>query len=117
VVEAIHREFVPKVDEPLFAEEVLKLYEREALPTDAEAHSLAPFNAYFSYKDRALYWCDKFKQLLDDKTRQGLTLQDFDYKNLAFINELEKWIKSGNVQEQLERVLQEERRKWGLADN
>jgi hypothetical protein len=117
VVETIRRDFVPKVDEPLIVEEVLKLYEHEVLPTSGQAYSLAPWNAYLGYCDRALYWCARFKELIDEKRTKGLTLQDFDYKNLAFINELEKWIKSGNVQEQLERVLQEERRKWGLADN
>lgn len=113
VVEAIRREFVPSVDRPLVAEEVLELYEREANPPRSpDAYSLAPLNAYLGHDKRALYWCSRFTDLVNEV---GNPWQDFDYKRRAFLDQLEQWLKAGEAKQQLERVLQEERRKWGLA--
>jgi hypothetical protein len=112
VVEAIRAEFVPCVDSPLVAEEVLQLYERKAHPTSAEAYSLAPFNAYLGHDTRALYWCSRFTELVNEL---GNPWQDFDHKRREFLDQLERWLKVGEAKQQLERVLQEERRKWGLA--
>jgi hypothetical protein len=112
VVEAIHAEFVPRVDQPLHAQEVLNLYEQRAVPTSPEAYSLAPLNAYLGNDSRALYWCSRFSELVDAVSNPW---QDSDYKRRAFLDQLEKWLQAGNAKQQLERVLQEERRKWGLA--
>jgi hypothetical protein len=115
VAEAIHAEFIPCVDRPLVADEVLRLCERQALPTSGQAYSLAPLNSYLGHDERALYWCSKHAELLGDKMRQGLPWHDLEYSQQAFLNQLESWIKSGDAKLQLERVLQAERRKWGLA--
>jgi hypothetical protein len=112
VVEAIRAEFVPSVDRPLVAEEVLKLYEEKAYPSDPEAYSLAALNACLGHDDRARYWCSRFTDLVN---AIGRPWQDFDYKRRAFLDQLEKWIQAGDAKQQLERVLQEERRKWGLV--
>jgi hypothetical protein len=112
VVETIRAEFVPNVDRTLVAEEVLKLYEEKAYPTDPEAYSLAALNAYLGHDDRALYWCSRFTDLVN---AVGRPWADFDYKRRAFLDQLEKRLKSGDAMQQLERVLQEERRKWGLV--
>jgi hypothetical protein len=45
----------------------------------------------------------------------GRRWQDFDYKRRAFLDQLEKWLQAGDAKQQLERVLQEERRKWGFV--
>lgn len=112
VIDAIRAEFVPSVDSPLVAEDVLDLYEQQANPPhSAVAYSLAALNAYLGKEKRALYWCSRFAELLDASGRQ---LKDFDYKQQEFVHSIEEWIKEGESKEQLERVLQAERRKWGL---
>jgi len=113
VVEAIRQEIVPSVDRPLVAEEVLELYERQANPPRSlDAYSLAALNAYLGHDQRALYWCSRFTELVNESANRW---QDFDYKRRAFLDQLEKWIHARNAKEQLDRVLQEERRKWGLT--
>ncbi len=113
VVEGIRAEFVPRVDRPLIAEEVLELYEREANPPRSpDAYSLAALNAYLRHDDRALHWCSRFTELVN---KLGNPWQDFDYKRRAFLDQLEQWLKAGEAKQRLECVLQEERRKWGLA--
>lgn len=112
VVEAIHREIVPSVDARLDGKQVLRLHEEREILRSPDAHHLAALNAYLGYDQRALYWCSQFSILVE---QLGLGWQDFDYKRRAFLDQLEKWIKSGNAKEQLDRVLQEERRKWGLT--
>jgi len=113
VASAMRAEFVPSIDRPLIAEEVLDLYEADALPTTSEAYSLAPLNAYLGHFDRAKYWCGRFKELIG---AQGRLPHELDAGRLAFLDQLETWIERGDAKEQLERVLQEERRKWGLTE-
>lgn len=112
VLERIRAEFVPSVDQPLVAEDVLKLYEEQAYPSSPEAYSLAALNAYLGHDDRALYWCSRFSELVNQSANPW---QDFDLKRKAFLDQLESWIKGGTTKEELEKVLQEERRKWGLV--
>lgn len=112
MVKAIRAEFIPSVDRPLVAEDVLRLYEEKAYPSSPEAYSLAALNAYLGHDERALYWCARFSELVD---ANGNPWQDYDHKRRAFLDQLEKWIMAGEANQQLERVLQEERRKWGLA--
>lgn len=113
VIEAIRSQFVPSVDRPLVVKDVLNIYEHEALPPRSpDAYSLAALNAYLGHDDRALYWCAQFTELVNS---HGLGWQDFDYKRRAFLDQLEQWLKAGEAKQQLERVLQEERRKWGLV--
>jgi len=113
VVEAMLAEFVPAIDRPLVAEEVLNLYEAYALPTTSEAYSLAPLNAYLGHFGRAKSWCERFKELIAAPDRLP---HDLDAAHLAYLDQLETWIEQGDAKEQLERVLQEERRKWGFAE-
>jgi hypothetical protein len=116
VLEAIRADFVPSVDRPLVAEEVLKLYEQQSVPeTTGAAYSLAALNAYLGHEERALHWCSQHTKLLDEKTRNGFPWHELEHKQQAFLQDLEKWIKGGEAKQQLEHVLQEERRKWGLA--
>lgn len=113
VANAIHAEFVPNVDRPLVAEEVLELYEREASPPRSpDAYSLAALNAYLGHRDRATHWCSRFTELVN---AGGNPWQDFDYKRRTFLDQLEGWIQAGTAKNELEKVLQEERHKWGLT--
>jgi hypothetical protein len=113
VLNAIRAEFVPSVDGPLVAEEVLELYEREANPPRSpDAYSLAALNAYLGHDKRALFWCSRFTELVNEL---GNPWQDSEYKQRGFLDQLEQWINAGGAKQQLERVLQEERKKWGLV--
>lgn len=112
MIEAMRREFVPSVDAPLVPEEVLELCEREAIPKSPEAHSLAALNAYLGHEERALYWCRRFPELIDE---ERLGMQEWDLERRDFLTKLEGWIQAGEVREQLEQVLQAERKRWGLA--
>ena len=112
MIEALRREFVPSVDAPLVPEEVLELCEREAIPKSPEAYSLAALNAYLGHEERALYWCRRFPELIDE---ERLGMQEWDLERRDFLNKLEGWLQAGEASEQLEQVLQAERKKWGLA--
>lgn len=113
VIEAIRAEFVPHVDAPLIAEEVLSLYERELNPPRSlDAYSLAAFSAFLGQNDRAIYWCLRFTELVN---ASGATWLDCDYKRREFLDRLESWIKAGTAKVELQKVLLDERHKWGLA--
>lgn len=112
VVQAMYAEFLPRVDQPLIAEQVLNFYEDSAYPVSHQAYSLAPLNAYLGHDERALHWCSRFTELVN---ASGNPWQELEQKQLAFLDELEKWLKAGDAKQQLERVLQDERRKWGLT--
>lgn len=112
MIEAMRREFVPSVDAPLVPEEVLELCEREAIPKSPEAYSLAALSAYLDHHDRALYWCHRFPELVDQLAHGW---QKWDVEQGDFLKKLESWIQAGEAREQLEHVLQAERKKWGLS--
>ncbi|MCP4593040.1 MAG: hypothetical protein GY842_20085 [bacterium] len=112
MIEALRREFAPSVDAPLVPEEVLELCEREAIPKSPEAHSLAALNAYLGHEERALYWCRRFPELIDE---ERLGMQEWDLERRDFLNQLEGWTQTGKTREQLDLVLQHERQKWGLT--
>lgn len=112
VVEAIHKEIVPSVDAPLNPDLVLRMHESIESIRSPDAHSLAALNAFLGHDERARYWCSEFSKLVD---QHGLGWQDFDLKRRAFLDQLEKWLQAGEARERLERVVQEERLKWGLA--
>jgi hypothetical protein len=112
VIEAIHREIVPSVDTPLLPEKVLALHEGRELIRSPDAHHLAVLNAYLGRNERALYWCSRFPELVN---HNGLGWQDFDHKRQAFLTSLKQWIEVGQVKQQLDCVIQAERRHWGLA--
>ncbi len=112
VCEAMRIEFVPSITTPLRSDDALKLYEQAALPSAAEAYSLAAFNAYLGNNDQARKWCRRYTEL---STRLVPQPQEAGDLRQAFLDQLELWLSKGEAQQQLERVLQEERRKWGLA--
>ena len=114
VVEAIRNEFLPNVDLPLTADQVLALYEEKAYPSPPQACSLAALSAFLGHDERALYWCSRFRELVN---ATGNPWQPFDLKRGSFLELLERWLKSGNARQELERVLQGECAKWGLASN
>jgi len=112
VVEAIHREIVPSVDSPLDAEQVLALHEGQEILRSPDAHNLAALNAYLGHNERALYWCERFPLLVNE---HGLGWQGFDHKRQTFLHQLKAWIRAGRAKIELDRVVQEERRQWGLG--
>jgi hypothetical protein len=112
VVEAIHREIVPSVDAPLDPVQVLALHEAKQCVRSPDAHHLAALNAYLAHEERALYWCMRFPEMVE---QEGVGWHDFDFKRRAFLDDLKRWIKAGEAKQQLERIVQEERRKWRLS--
>jgi hypothetical protein len=111
VVEAIHKEIVPSVDALLDPEQVLSLHEAHEPIRSPDAHHLAALNACLGHDDRALYWCCRFPELVEET---GLGWHEWDYKRQAFLESLKQWIEAGEAKEQLEPIVQDERRKWGL---
>ncbi len=111
VVEAMRREFVPNVTHSLNPMRVLKLCEREAVPTGPQAYLLASLNAYLGRKTQALHWCSRYTELVD---AHGRPWQDSENERHAFLDLLEQWINEGTEKQHLERVLQTEREKWKL---
>jgi hypothetical protein len=112
VIEAIHRESAPSVDEQLLPEQVLAIHEGREPIRSPDAHHLAALNAYIGRIDRALYWCNRFPELVN---QHGLGWQDFDHKRQAFLTNLKQWIEAGQAKEQLDHIVQAERRQWGLT--
>jgi hypothetical protein len=112
VVEAIYQEIVPRVDAPLDPEEVLAMHEAMQPIRSPDAHHLAVLNAYLGHDERALYWCERFPELVE---QLGFGWQDFDRKRRDFLISVREWIEAGRASSELEFIVQEERRKWGLA--
>ncbi len=112
VIKAIHREIVPNVDEPLNAEQVLALHEAHEIIRSPDAHDLAALNAYLAHEERALFWCSRFAEMAEQEAGSKTESQ---LGRRAFLNDLKRWIAAGEAKQQLERIVQEERRKWGLA--
>jgi len=112
IVAELRRQIVPSIERPLVVSEVLELYEREAIPTAQEAYSLATLRAYLGYKKEARKWCAKFENL-EERRREHWS--KVIYEQFDFIASLEQWLDEGTARQHLEEVLQEERRKLGLA--
>lgn len=112
VIEAIHREVVPSVDAPLVAEQILATHEASSPIRSPDACHLAFLSAHLGHEERALYWCERFPELVN---QHGLGWQDFDHKRQALLDNLKQWIQAGEAGRQLDRVVQEERRRWELA--
>jgi len=112
MIHTMKQEFIPAIMEPLNATTVLGLCENDAAPKSGDAYALAALNAYLDYSERALYWCSRYDDLVNEL---GQPWQPWHYQQHAFLHSLEDWITIGDAKQQLERVLQEERRKWGVA--
>lgn len=110
IVEALRQQLTPAIDRPLVAVEVLKLYERKAMPTALEAYSLATLRAYLGYEQEARQWCARFKELAGKKG------QRYEYEEeLYFLKSLQQRLDEGTARKHLEEVLQAERCKLGLV--
>ncbi|MCP4247701.1 MAG: hypothetical protein GY778_11685 [bacterium] len=112
MIEAMRHEIVPSIESPLEPNEVLDLCEREAIPKSPEAYSLAALNAYLGDEQRALYWCGRFLELV---AQAPYGWAEWDVERGDFLKILEGWIMAGEVREQLDKVVQSERQKWGLS--
>lgn len=110
VLDAMRREFVPSLDRPLDPASILERYEREAVPTSAEAYSLCALNAYYSRFERARFWRRSFAELV---LCQGSS-EDWDRERQSFLDELEQWIQAGCANQRLPEVVKEEKRKLGF---
>jgi len=111
IVRELRRQIVPPIDRPLVVLEVLELYEREAIPTAAEAYSLATLRAYHGYEVEARRWCLRFRELLEKIKPYW---DESVYAEVDFINSMEHWLDKGEAKQQLEQVIEAERRKLGL---
>jgi hypothetical protein len=111
VIEAMKREFVPSIVEPLVPTDVLQLYESQEIIKSHDAHALAGFNAYLGRWDRALYWCGEFPKLVE---MLGHGWESWDRERGEFLRLLEKKIVSGAASEWLDGVISQERRRLGL---
>lgn len=112
VLEAIHKEIIPPVDEPLIPEDVLERFESMGPHNSPEAHDLAALNAYLGHDERAMYWCHRFPALVD---KLGGEWMECDHGRHAFLQQLEKWIKNGEAKLRLEEVIQSERTRLHYA--
>jgi hypothetical protein len=114
VVHELRRWIVPSLERPLDALEVLELYERRvgARPANAHAYSLATLHAYLGHEKGARAWCARFREL-DAKLRASKIPPDAE--RLEFMASLERWLDEGKAKDELDRVIEAERRKLGLA--
>jgi hypothetical protein len=130
IVSELYRQMRPKLDEPLDPLEVLEMYEREAVPKVPEAYSIATLCAYLGYEAKARDWIRRFRELeheweqywLSDPKRKRYSTakwfqdsEQIDEERKKFIDDLEEWLDKGEARERLETVIQEERKKLGLA--
>lgn len=107
ILEAMHSDILPSVEEPLIPDDILRQFEKKERHTAPDAQSLAALNAYLGHEDRALYWCEQFPNFVE--ARGEYAWQDYDYERLAFLKQLEQWIKTGEVKARLDKVIQSER--------
>lgn len=130
IVSELYRQMRPKLDELLDPLEVLEMYERDAVPKVPEAYSIATLCAYLGYETKARDWIRRFRELDHEWQRYALSLSkgkrrvmakwELDLRQVEeerrkFIDSLEGWLDKGEARERLEAVIQEERKKLGLA--
>lgn len=111
MLDRMKEEFRPSITSPLSATDVLELCERVAVPTYTQAYALAALNAYFGRYDRAREWSMRYNELVN---AIGQPWQEWNHLQRSFLDSLVSWIDNGTVREQLESVVNEERRRWGL---
>ena len=110
IFEAMSSEFVPDIQRPLDPVLVLENYESEAIPNSAEAYSLSALSAFLGHPDRFQKWKHHFIELVDSLGYW----EEWDKERRAFLEKMDDWISKGTVTEQLEGVVEEERKKLGL---
>jgi len=109
--ETMQREFVPPMDGPFHAREMLDLCEKNAVPKSFQAYALAALNAYFRKDDRARYWCARFSKIIDDS---GFPWDEWDLRRKEFLDSLERWLNEGIAKAKLDEILVAQRTKWCL---
>jgi hypothetical protein len=109
---AFHKEISPNIDVPLDVEQVLSMHENQTISRSSDAHHLAALNSYLGHDRRALHWCDRFFELVE---QPGMPWQECNTRRQAFLHSLRQWIATGTAKARLQEVVQEERRRWGLA--
>lgn len=110
ICSAMQEQFVPPICQPLNPLEVLKTCEENARESIQDAHALSALHAYFGHMNSARKWMDAVKRMTIGRDN----LQDWEISCLQDMNQLEKAIQQGNVQEFLEEIrLAEESRLMG----
>ena len=112
VLAAIETELQPNVRLPLDPQQALELYEHDAVPTSAEAYSLAALNAYLGNDKQALMWCSRFAVLVE---AQAIPWTEGDRRRRDFLESLSQWIESGQAKARLDEIRHAQRIKFGLA--
>lgn len=107
----MEQEFVPPMNGPFHARDMLDRCENNAVPKSCQAYALAALNAYFGRDDRARYWCARFPELVNEL---AFPWEEWDLRRKAFLDSLERWLDEGVAKPQLEAILKAERAKWGL---
>lgn len=110
VVRAIRAEFVPSVEKPLDANEVLAIYLSENPLKAHDAYAIAALAAYLKQDKVALDWCQKFDDLI-----QGQAMPEWQCRQKDLVDRVRGWISEGRAVAALEKILQEELKRLSLA--
>lgn len=103
------RQFEPSIVEPLDVRAVVAHMERTAHPVPSEARDLAALHAYFGNLPLAEKWCETYFR--EDASRPGGGSETEDYK---FVTSLVGWLRSGDVDSQLEAVAEKNLKILGI---
>jgi hypothetical protein len=104
-------EFLPPMNGPFDAGEMLDLCEKNAVPKSFQAYALAALNAYFGKDGRARYWSARFPLLVEEL---AFPWEPWDFRRKAFLDSLQGWLDEGIAKPKLEEILAAEKAKWGL---
>lgn len=111
VISEMKRQFLPRMDLPLRAEDVLLLYEDSAVRTEPQCASLAFLNAYFGRMARAALWCQKGIQLATQPYWRDIEWTQVVKRDLE---QLLAWIASGSATTEAYRIADENIHAIGL---
>jgi hypothetical protein len=112
VIAAMKKEFFPKVGKAISPRKVLKQYEKEPFAMAYYAFPRAVLNAYYGRKRRALYWSDKYAEMIE---KSYSPREHWNLRRQAFLDQVIEATKRGEVKDMLDRIIQKERKSWGLA--
>ncbi|MCG3128227.1 MAG: hypothetical protein CHACPFDD_03104 [Phycisphaerae bacterium] len=106
VLDAMVRQFRPRVLVPLDPLEVVSIYENEEYHNTPKAYELASLHAYYDHLREARTWCRRFWEI--DAQRPYP-----DALRRALVTQLETWIETGTAREQVDAIGRENA--WRLS--
>jgi hypothetical protein len=113
VAQAMVAQFKPPIDKPLHWEDVLQLYESRKTSSFNETFSFITLLSYAGKVIQAEQSIVVFRRMFDDLVAHKIATEGV-YELGWFVDKLEAWNKEGTARQNLDRVVEEQVRKFDI---